>query len=269
MGYNYLDKLPVIEFIMVAAEKHLALSIGGEGVTPRAIRLRDLIELLSDLERALMATAGASAKLRKIDPDEFSISLVGLEAQLAQLHLSTSNRIQAAANRISEAIDKKSSIELPQVAAESITEMHRRASLRKWSITINNGSFSSTMTPTAPVFSDALITGTTSILGTVFSVGGRRPTAKIDIEGGGTITASVDRATAKLLAGMLYRTVVLEGEAAWYAKSLELRRFKVRSVGKFDDERANAHDAFAELRRISGDTWEGVDPDRFVRDQRE
>src|SRR4051812_37779654 len=109
--YNSREKVGGRLDFMQAAE-HLAISIGGGAVTARAVRLRDLIELLSDWERALMATAGASNYLRKQNPADFYISLVDLDAELAKLHLNASTKIQNAANRIAAAINRHSSVDL-------------------------------------------------------------------------------------------------------------------------------------------------------------
>jgi hypothetical protein len=247
------------------SQPHLAFSISGSEATPTTVSLRDLLFLLAEFETAIVATA---KQVENEEPDAF-ISLAQIRQGSAVYDLSTNQTAQTAAARIAEAIKTRNSEGIPQQAVDSLNEMHKRAGKRAWALTINNGSFSSTIQPAIPLFADSLIHGSTTILGYLNRVGGTRPTAKLKLPDGRNFTAEVpSQEFAKQLAHWLYKTVILEGEAWWHANSMDLRGFRIRSIGRYDDSPAASEDAISALRSIAPGLWDDVDPDEYIRAQR-
>ncbi len=245
---------------------HIVVEISGPGAQVQCIRLRDLIEILSDLERALVSTANPGH-----DPaSDVKISLVRMERKLARWHLRGSMRVRNAAEKIATAIEAQTAQILPQPATEHIRDMHRRAVKRGWSITFGNATFSTKIEPDREIFADPVIKGTTTVFGKLMGVGGRRPRAKIELPNAKLFTADVgDVELAKQLGNMLYKFVSLNGDARWYTKSLELSHFRIREIGAFNETRANPRTAFDALRLIAPGTWDDIDPDRYIRDLRD
>jgi hypothetical protein len=247
----------------MASYPRFSVVIEGQGVTPSTVRLSDLLTVLGSFQTALMATAGGKQEkhhLCLVDVSKGSLALV-LEGDIA---------ITNAASRLAAAIESRSGKSLPQPAVASIRELHKRAKSRDWSITMMNGNFRSTMRPEVPVFADPLVSGATTIFGTVMTVGGVKPTAKIVLADSRHITAEVaSKEVAQKLAPSLYQKVELHGDAWWYSSSMELSRFKINSIGDFSYKSGDPTRAFGDLRSEFGSVWDNVDPDDFVRQQRE
>jgi len=243
---------------------HLAFTIAGPDAGPANIRLRDLLALLAELEIAITATArhmGASE-------DHSVLSLSDIRRGSAVYELAASGPAQQAAERISHAINRRNSEYLPQQAADSLMEIHRRSVRMGMAFVLNNGQFKSTIEPSIPLFSDALIHGATSVFGYLNAIGGTRPTAKIKLSEGKQITAEVlNQELAQQLGQHLYHFIELHGDAWWHAATMDLRRFRIRRIGTYDDA-ISVSQAFAELAAVSPGTWDSVDPADYINEQR-
>lgn len=243
---------------------HLAFTISGGGAQPSGVRLRDLLVILAEFETAVIATARHMGSA----DDEAFLSLTTIKSGSAVYDMVASPQSQKAAGRIATAINHRNSESLPQQAVHSLGEIHKRAIKMGRSFVINNSQFTSVIEPSIPLFSDALIQGATSIFGYLNAIGGTRPTAKIKLADDRHITAEVATlALAQELAQHLYHDIELEGDAWWHAGTMELRRFRIRKVGTFDDS-IGAEQAFSELAEVSPGLWDSVDPDEYIGEQR-
>lgn len=247
-------------------KSHLAFTINENGARPDRIRLRDLLFFLEKLESAIASTAEYMGQ----DKGSIDVSLTVVREGSAIYDMSANGGAVDAAERISYAIVNRSSEGLPQSAVHSLTEMQKRAFKLGHSLGLNNGRFSAEIVPSVPLFSDALVNGSTTLYAYLNAVGGVQPTAKLVLPGDKRFTAEVPtKEFAQVLVQSLYSYVTLEGEAWWHASSMELRRFRIRRIGEYEHSLANPTDAFAALRELSAGVWDDVDPDSYVREQRD
>lgn len=246
-------------------------NIDGPNVRPDTVRARELLSLLMKLESALSVTARSSGA----GDESLHISLVdvrggnGASAYGDKAIFAADEAMTRAAKKVSDAINDQDSSLIPPQAVFTLLDMHKAASKRDWSIGLRNGTFAAIMEPHKDVFRDAVFRGKTSIFAHLTSVGGRKPTAHIRLQGGQKITADVQTvALAQRLGAYLYRDMVLIGEAAWSVKDMSIRKFRIEAIGSYDADNADPLGAFEEIRKITGDVWQGVDPDEYINDLR-
>ncbi len=243
--------------------QRFSLVVDGSDVDPTTVRLSDLLGILSSIQTALMATAGGKKK-------QHHLSLVDVKKGSLKLVLEADSAITAAAKRVATAIQTRSSEGLPQPAVASVRDLQKRIKPHHWNVTLINSDFHSTIAYDSPVFADPLVRGRTTIFGSVTKVGGLRPTARVLLSGSKLFTAEiVSKEIAQALARSLYEQVELHGDAWWYSSTMELTRFRVDSIGEFDPNASDPLLAFSKLSEKYGGVWDSVDPDDFVRQQRE
>jgi len=247
----------------MADYRRFSLIVDGHNVDPSSVRLSDLLGILGNLHTALMATAGGKK-------EQHHLSLVDVAKGSLTLVLEADSAVTAAAQRVATAIQNRSGEGLPQPAVASVRDLQRRLRLHDWNVTLANGNFHSTIKSDVPVFADPLVHGHTIIFGTVTKVGGIRPTASIVLLNSKHFTAELaTKEIAQRLAPSLYKPVELHGDAWWYSSTMELNRFRVSSIGDFDHQASEPMRAFSELKERFGSVWDSIDPDEFVRQQRE
>lgn len=118
--------------------------------------------------------------------------------------------------------------------------------------------------------------GTTTIFGQCIEVGGdRRQKATIKPPQGKLIEVYLqDQSVAQELAQRLYRDVVLEGTATWLIipqssfDTFEMIDFVAHKVGEYNRGNLTLTEIMRELSDASGDAWDDIDPDEFVRELR-
>lgn len=243
--------------------RRFSLVVEGSDVDPSTVRLSDLLGILSSIQTALMSTAGGKK-------EEHHLSLIDVEKGSLTLILEADIIVTNAAKRVSAAIESRSSEGLPQPAVASVRDLQKRIKPHRWNVTLLNGDFRSTIRADVPVFADPLIRGATTIFGTVSKVGGIRPTASIILPNSKHFTAELEsRDIAQKLAPSLYKEVELQGDAWWYSSTMELSRFRVNGVSASGHKFSDPLRSFSELKEKIGGVWDSIDPDDFVRQQRE
>lgn len=247
----------------MATSRRFSLVVEGSDVDPSTVRLSDLLAILSNIQTALMSTAGGKK-------EEHHLSLIDVEKGSLTLVLEADAMVAIAAKKVSDAIQSRSGAGLPQPAVASVRDLQKRIKPHHWNVTLLNGDFRSTIMADVPVFSDPLIRGSSTIFGTISKVGGIRPTASVLLPNSKHFTVELgSKEIAQKLAPALYREVELQGDAWWYSSTMELNRFRVSGVGYSGRKTSDPLLSFAELKDKIGGVWDSIDPDDFVRQQRE
>ncbi len=245
------------------AEKIFEISIEGQGVAPETIRLRDLFDVLSAFETAVIVTAGQLSA----DSAEAELHLVGIHKGSTACTVSTAPAGYRAAALCTEAISRRDLSQLPMKARKGLLDVHAKARARKWRICVSdgNGMKPAEIEPDTTFIADATIAGLSSLSGKLDRIGGSAsPTANFLMADGRRFTADVaNQELAAQLAPLLYRFVSVEGEAKWSSIDLTLLDFKITGISGYDDS-ADIRETLDELAKISGGFWDSIDPDEYV-----
>lgn len=238
--------------------------IGGSDLSPATLRLRDLYDILHAFEAAVAFTAGHSP-----GPDETGFHLVGIKEERgnADCLIAIDRSAYEAAVRCASAVARRDLSELPEKARNSLLAIKRKAKARDWHIRLSDGDGMPTaeIAPDTDFVTDAVLSGPSSIAGTLLRVGGTPcPTASIMLLDGKRLAASVaNQDLAVRLGSLLYRVIAVEGEARWRTSDLSLIDFKITGVGQYQDQEALTS-VLADLSSIAGDYWDEIDPDEYI-----
>lgn len=245
---------------------HLEFKIDGKDVSPETVPLSDLLELLANFEQAIEITAKGGDDFGKP-----SVSLVGIKEGSDTLTLRANDKALTAASKISKAISTRDCSLVPAAAEEHLRAIWRKAHSRQWSIGISNSTFSATILPADDLFTISRTKGTTSIAGRLLRVGGEKPpTAQVFRDDETRITVDLSgQAMAEELGQLLYKFVALEGEATWLVPSWDMEAFRATKILPATFANRDTTAVFKDLAVTSKSLWDDIDPDDFVRDQRE
>jgi hypothetical protein len=238
-------------------------SVDGSGLAPDNVRVNDLIELLRAFESAVSATAEMNAK----SVESLDLFLVGVRDDGAALDLEIGDYGYNAAAICARAVTTGDMSIIPQKARIGLLSIQKRACDHKWTVSWGdgNGMPIAVIAPDKELFSNVVVRGTTSLAGAIDRVGGSEfPTAKIVLNNGGQITASVESKTlASRIGELLYDDVIVIGEATWSANDWSLLDFKITDVKPLD-KNTDVLDTITALSNIAGDFWNGIDPDDYI-----
>lgn len=248
----------------------IRMAITGKGVSPEAVPLHDLAEILASIERLVLACATASASTEELLP-EAPVSLVGIEDSSAGLVLSVEEPHFNAVSRVSNAVVTGDYLELPDPALLELGRLSKSVERRGWQFEIKEHSelgisyarIESEKLPEAT--EHAPIEGTTTIYGRCLRVGGAtRPKAEIRLTSSGKIlNVELSENDAKELAKRLYEEVILEGRVTWDIATWEIQRFRVSHIAPY--RQTDPAIAFKELAEAAHGQWEGVDASEYVK----
>jgi hypothetical protein len=245
------------------ADKTFWISIGGPGVSPSTLRLRDLYEVLRAFETAVGFTAGQGGG----GPVEADFHLVAINEGSAECVVAVGQAAYGAAVRCANAVASRDLSELPERARDSLLAVKSKAKARDWFVRLGDGDCMpyAEIAPNTEFITDAVLSGPSSITGKILRVGGMpRPTAQVLLLDGRRLTATVaNEALAVRLGSLLYRTINVDGEAKWTSGDWSLIDFKITGIGDYDaDEPMTA--VLKDLASIAGDFWDEIDPDEHI-----
>jgi hypothetical protein len=250
-------------------EKKIEINIKGEGVTPGNIRARDLADLLVSSEE--MFASVILSQQPNITRDEIVIGLVGIYSGTVRLEFAPQSAevTFAAADRIAQAFTENNLRSLPLASLENMKTITSFAKKRNCDIefTSRNGQSISLMTfhPETIIDLPPDIHGETVIYGKLVRIGGRDPTAMIELTDNEQITCDIlDQEVAKTLAPRLYNWIGLKGEAKWNSGDFSLQSFRITGITEYED--SSILETFRELRDLIGEYFKDIeDPDDYVR----
>lgn len=247
------------------SDSHLEIKIEGPGVSPATVALRDLLDLLDSFEQAVQATAKGRGEIGAA-----LVSLVGVAEGSDLLTMHANTKAVKATEAIVHAITSQDSSRLSYKAEECLRQIWRRASDRHWTIGIANSKFSAVISPSSDLFKISRVKGTTSIGGQLRRIGGISPTAQLLLGNNELLTVHLEgEDMAKGLSHSLYDFIALEGEATWIVPGWKIDDFRATKILPVTHSTVDAPAAFQLIADVAPGVWDTIDPDSFVRDQRD
>ncbi len=236
-------------------------------VTPDTTPLADLIEILKNLNKALVE--GSTPDL--VGSSAPAISLVSISKGSNDLAFRLEDHYAGEYSKIVHRVKGREFNKLPQIQHEALTDLSRFLTRKGWSVLMPNPDGTEPIEISGqyqiPPFETRLnIKGLTELFGKCIRVGGVEPTIRLRLSNGESITAETNAIVAKKVAQHLYEDVSLTGEANWDVESLKLISFNVFDLKTFSLPSPAV--AFKELREIIGNAFDGIDAVRFVHELR-
>lgn len=245
------------------------VAITGAEVSPERVSVRELVEILSRIERAVLSYAQVHVGQL---PEEADLSLVDIEPGSECLVFSVPDPLVNAVAVISQAIDAQQYDELPEPTYAELYALSESVTGRGWGLEIREHleqgiryARIDAEKPLAPPPQPALVQGTTTIHGRCLRVGGAtQPRAEIRLSSTEQIlNVTLSEELAKELGKRLYDEVVLEGSVTWDTQTWEIESFRVSRIT--DYRKTDPDLAFKELAEAAEGKWEEVDAAEYVR----
>lgn len=242
------------------------VAITGAQVSPEQVSLKELVGILSRLDRAIVSYAAA----QQIDlSEDASVSLVHIESGSECLVFSVPDPLVGVVAGISKAVGERQYGELPAETYEELYALSQAVSLRGWDLEIKEDNargiqyarFGAKEPLDAP-YAPAFVKGTTTVYGQCLRVGGVHPKAELRLPSGKLMHVDLSEQVAKELATRLYEEVALEGAATWDTATWEILEFRVSQVTAF--QKTDPVLAFKELAEAAHGAWDTVDAVDFV-----
>ena len=252
-----------------SSQKSFSVRMSGNNISPEAVPVNDLVELLKHFQKLVkdyLKDQEAAPLLSDNTVHTSQISLAGIQRGSAVYEIAAGAPAISAIVATSEAVNSRDYSQLPTSVVEELREISEFG--RKNHIAIELAHNESSIETVAKLDADSLpplpyISGTTTLLGTCFRVGGREPRALIQpASGGRTISAKVSQEVAKQLATHLYEEVLLEGSAIWRSDTWEVKDFRVSQVVSYQGQ--DLGQAFKRLAEAAGGRWDDTDAAEYV-----
>lgn len=244
------------------------VTILGADVSPEQVAIRDLVEVLSRIERAVLCFAEETLEAL---PEGAMLSLVALRRGSEQLVFSVHEPLVPAMAKISEVVSTSHFSELPTKTYGALYELSESMSKRGWSLEIREDPRHSihnarlgAENALQPPYQPAFVRGTTTLHGECLRVGGATgPKAEIRLSTTDRIlNVELSQELAKELAPRLYEDVALVGQATWNTETWEITHFRVSEIT--DYRMTDPAEAFQELARAAEGHWDDVDAVSYV-----
>lgn len=248
--------------------REFGLDIQGENVSPSTVTVRDLFDVLKNLEEAIAITARETGAR---PDDDLNLSLVSVSDGSDELTLAVSDRMFRAAERVTNSLATGDYDRIPMRARPALWRLWKKAESTSWAFRFRpdgNGIASAEISPTFELFRPAEVSGRTVLYGKLDRFGGEnRPTAGLILFSGEKVTVGLkDRDFAKQLEGYLFETIGLEGEAKWNTERWELSDFRADRLLEYTH--VGVKEAFDVLAQAAGNRWDDIDPEEYVRTSR-
>lgn len=242
--------------------------IEGDGVSPNTVSVRDLYDVVSNLEAAIAITARYSGAS---DDDDLMLSLVDISPGSDTLTCAVSAKMYGAASVVSHGISSRDFSRIPVPAHPRLYALQRKASNASWSLGFHangNGIARAVIRPDDELFKPPRIEGSTTLYGRCDRPGGERPpTARLTLLTGERVAIRLaNRQLAKQIGMRLFEVIGLEGVATWNTEDWSLASFKAQRLTEYHE--TDPVTAFRHLADAADGFWDTVDPDAFVADLR-
>jgi len=242
--------------------------IDGEGVSPNTVDVRDLFDVVKNLEAALALTAKDSGA---DESDDLQFSLVDISSGSDTLTFALSDKMYKATSKIAHAVKTQDLTGIPITAHPRIYDLQRKSVTSNWSlgfISNGNGIPDAVIRPDGGLLKPARIEGQTTLYGKCDRPGGSNPpTARLRLLSGDWITVNLRNQQMAIDIGQrLYQVIGLEGVAKWNTEKWALESFKAQKITSYEETEARA--AFSILSESAGSFWDKVDPEEYVNEIR-
>lgn len=230
----------------------------GEGIRPETVSIRQLSELLAELDRLFEEETEHDGVLP--EEDGLTVSLVGVSEGSANLVFACNHRLQGAElfYRVTKALAGKHGEDVKRSKAKGLCEFSKRTNARIQFFPENDESPVVEINPGEEISEEvAVMEGETSIYGVLVRVGGVEPKARLRLNDGSALSVRVTEDFARKLGSLLYLKIGLRGRATWRLPDYSLIDFVAEEL--LDYAPTDFSQAFKELRNICPEAWAEVD----------
>lgn len=248
------------------------VKMGGEEVKIDTLPIGELASFLQIVEAGIEGILEAEPGSHKPGT---RVSLVEISPGSVSLGLLPEEEAIPAVRAFSEATLSRDFSALPKKTKDAGGKLYQFQKRHQASITldpvpeygIEGGTVQADLEP-APTPATVHLTGTTILYGNVISVGGKTPKVHLEIEDSKRqVTFGVSIEMAKELAHFLFVEVGVEAEVTWDTTSWEMTGKEILRVLHYRP--TSALEAIAELKKVAGKGFDGVDASEFVRKLRD
>lgn len=251
------------------------LKFFSKDVHPETIFMRDLAEVLKDLEAGLLSIAHKESP--DILKEGFGASLVDISEGCAALKIAPIGEpvMKPALEVYTTSIANNRVGKLPAEAQKSVRTIEafsvRYKCESQFRLNPNDKNPTAVILPPKeiPIELDTEVKGETDVYGIVERVGGAtKPKAFLRLPDGKGLSMLINKELARELGQWIYSWVCLTGEAEWNEKTNELVSFKVKEVSEYAHRPVDQ--VMKELSEEFGKFFEDIDDvDGFVSELRE
>lgn len=233
------------------------LHIRGSNLSPDAVPVSDLVDILDSLDKALRAL------LSHEQQRDFRLSLVELEAGSTVLGFTANLEQEArtAFGSIVDAVRDKRVHDLPGRVhrfIDSATEFAKRHKAAIGLATSEEREPDAWIDPESVLqLATPAVKGETVLYGTVVRAGGKAPKIGLELDSGEFLPCPAPRDVVVRAGGRLYERVGVKGVAEWDTYDWAIKSFRVTEL--VDYAASKLTDAAAKVRRVAGPrAWSAV-----------
>lgn len=245
------------------AENHAAVVFELKGeIFPESVRLKDLGNLLENIERLLLPIIYREhPDLKKKENVLISLTEISKGSVKIPLQSAYIGALIAAYTFLALAIREHNYLSLPPTSINSLRELalisekyHARGVLTSSDPKIP----SIELPPASQIREELTIKGRTTLYGRVLRVGGKtKPTLMLECLDGSTVYCEITQSQARKWASRLYSMVMLKGLAVWDYYSRKILSFKIEELHPFGDKKPT--ETLKELSEKVGKYFEDIE----------
>ena len=247
-------------------KEEFTIQIVGPGVKPEAVSLRRLFAILRNLECAVHAMADESETPQPI-------SLVGVSEGSENLTVAVGESSVPSYRNLTDCIRARSFDRLPSQCLNALRNLTAEIAQEEWKLVFKGrpdlGVRRATLSKrvSVPLPEPSVITGSTTVYGTLLVAGGARPHLLIRLHSGGTLKVSVEASVVRELCARVYEDVGISGVATWDPdKDYRIEHFEFTAVLPY--RQTGIADAFDSLRDIAHGNWDGRSVEEYMQEIR-
>ena len=220
-------------------DKKIKIRIEGNKINPATMKSKELADFITNIEEMLVSTMVSDHD--DIKRDDCMVSLTGLEANCVSLNFVPNYYGQAVAayEKITHCVKDGLIGELTEKTVEALVYLKKFSSKNKcevFMLTAGNKVLAKINHETDVALASPIITGTTTVYGTLLRVGGKEPKIMVETEDEETLYCKVTEKLAKDVAHLVYSRVMMNGVAKWNSSNWEMVEFVPQDVTKMSNE---------------------------------
>jgi hypothetical protein len=238
-------------------------------LTPLTTSIPTLLDTLREIDRGVRAYSSAEHAQDKSVP---VIALTGVQMGSLELSFSSQADYASYATQFARDLGNQNWDSMPLDAFKASQGLYKVSRKLKADLSIETkDSFEKII-----IFKDSplperkigKVSGSLTLSGQIIQTGGAEPAIDFRLDRNQKILhgIKVDVQTAKYLALRLYTPVILKGDAIWNAQTWEIEEFLYRSIVEIEYQ--NPSLGLEATQALVGNTWLGIDPEKYVKEIR-
>lgn len=239
----------------------LSLRFVGNNISPISVRARELAEIISSFESAVVGIV--LLEHQSLKAENIAVSLVDIQNASLGLGFDSdvNELVYPAGLQLANAIEERHWGELPIKTLKDLRKLVGYT--KRWSCqaemrtVYGNTTALTILSPEVDIPATATLYGGTEVVGVIKRVGGAEPRVMLTTLQGETLYCDLEEEMAKKLAQYLYETVQLAGYARWNFETLEILEFEITEIVAHIDRKPKA--GFSKIRQRYGTYFDDIE----------